>query len=321
MTAVRHLRVGALLAAGAAAGMAACVAIETAPGGVQSVRFDAAPPSIVTGDVLRDSAGRPTTLNAVAFDEDGRPVTNPRVRYAYVAVADTTGTGLRDTALVVDSMIGAVRATAPLRRAQGRVATVVGDRLQLVQTFEVVVAPDSQVPAADTINVLRYDCTDTRTTVRQDTGTGTFQYNAVALPSVTVRGVDTLRTRVGIRARLVRWDVDSGFWPFPGGRAPRVALTAGGRDSVPVIGIIDGAGTTPVLQPFDSTTSAGVSTARLHIRPYALGHDVVAAREFTVRVRVRGQPGPAPLANDPLYFRVRLVRTTTPVLGATPTCP
>ena len=318
MTRVRRLRVGALAAAGAAGGAAACVAIETAPGGVQSVRLEPAPPSVVAGDVLRDSAGRPIALSAVAFDEDGRPVANPRVRYAYVAAADTTGTGLRDTALVVDSLTGVVRATAPLRRAQGRVATVVGDRLQLVQTFEIVVPPDSLVPAADTINVLRYDCTDTGPGAVRDTGTAAlFRYTAVALPSVTVRGTDTLGARVGIRARLVRWDVDSG--PFPDNRIPRVALTAGGRDSVPVVGVIDA--TNDVLEPFDSTTSAGVSTARLRIRPYALGRDVVAAREFTVRVRVRGQPGPVRLANDPLYFRVRLARTTTPLLGATPTCP
>jgi hypothetical protein len=41
-----------------AAGLVAagCVAIETAPGGVQSMRLENAPPSVVAGDVLRDSA-------------------------------------------------------------------------------------------------------------------------------------------------------------------------------------------------------------------------------------------------------------------------
>jgi hypothetical protein len=60
---------------------------------------------------------------------------------------------------------------------------------------------------------------------------------------------------------------------------------------------------------------------RLRIRPAALGRDAVPARDFTVRVRARGQPGPRALANGTVYFRVRLERTATPLGGTTATCP
>ena len=310
------VRRSAALAAGAAC--AACVPIETAPNGVQSARFDAPPPpSIVAGDVLRDSAGVPTALRAVAFDGDDRAVETARVRYSFVPAGDTAA-GTRDTTLVVDSATGVVRATRPLGRTQGRVAAVVGERLQLLQTFEVVFAPDSVVPATDTIVVLRYDCTDPRAAIdaAPDTGTG-FRYNAVALPQVTVSGADAAGTRGGIRSRLVRWDVDSG--PFAGGRIPLAAPVAGGRDSVPAVAVIGAA--SDVRRPVDTTAaSTGTSTVRLRIRPQALGRDAVAARDFTVRVRGRAQPGPVPLANNPVYFRVRLARNPTPPAGAAPTC-
>ena len=301
------VRRSAALAAGAAC--AACVPIETAPNGVQSARFDAPPPpSIVAGDVLRDSAGVPTALRAVAFDGDDRAVETARVRYSFVPAGDTT--------LVVDSATGVVRATRPLGRTQGRVAAVVGERLQLLQTFEVVFAPDSVAAATDTIVVLRYDCTDPRTGLAVSPDTVSFQYNAVALPPITVRGADASGTRVGIRSRLVRWDVDSG--PFAGGRIPLAAPVAGGRDSVPAVAVIGAA--SDVRRPVDTTSATGTSTVRLRIRPQALGRDAVAAREFTVRVRGRAQPGPVPLANNPVYFRVRLARNPTPPTGAAPTC-
>jgi hypothetical protein len=284
---------------------------------VQSARFDAPPPpSIVAGDVLRDSAGAPTALRAAAFDGDDRAVETARVRYSFVPAGDTAS-GARDTTLVVDSATGVVRATRPLGRTQGRVVAVVGERLQLLQTFEVVFAPDSVVAAAGAIPVLRYDCTDPRAAidVAPDTGTG-FRYNAVALPAVTVRGTDASGARVGIRSRLVRWDVDSG--PFAGGRIPRAAPVAGGRDSVPAVAVIGAA--SDVRRSVDTTAAAGTSTVRLRIRPQALGRDAVAAREFTVRVRGRAQPGPVAIANNPVYVRVRLARNPTPPAGAAPTC-
>ena len=300
-------------------GAAGCVAIETAPGGVQSARLTTAPPSVVAGDVLRDSAGVETALAATAFDEDGRPVETARRRYSYVPATDTSGTGQVDTALVVDSATGEVRATLPFTRPQGRVAAVVGERLQIIQTFEIVPTPDSLATEAFDPPVLRYDCKDPGTAAFAvpDTGSSAFQYTAVRLPRVTVRG-DSLGTRVdAVRSRLVRWDVDSG--PFAGGRIPRVAVTAGGRDSVPAIAVV--AGAADVLRPLDTTSTAGVSGVRLRIRPAALGSDVVPAREFVVRVRARGQPARVPLANGTVYFRVRLARTTTPFGGPTATCP
>jgi hypothetical protein len=240
------------------------------------------------------------------------------VRYTYVPAADTTNTGIPDTALVVDSVTGAVRATLPLERRQGRVAAVVGERLQLIQTLEIVAPPDAMVAETFAPPTLRYDCSDPGSFALPlpDTGSALFQYNTVRLPSVTVRG-DSLGERVSIRSRLVRWDVDSG--PFAAGRIPRAALVAGGRDSVPAVSVV--AGGADVLRPLDTTSTAGVSQVRLRIRPAALGSGAVPAREFTVRVRARGQPGPRALANETLHFRVRLERTATPIRGGTPGCP
>jgi hypothetical protein len=306
-------------AAAALALAGACVAIETAPGGLQSAQITpAAPPSIVAGDVLRDSAGAPTAVAAVAFDEGGRPVTTATWRYTFLPATPAGSTDAPDTALVVDSVTGVVRATRPLLRPQGRVAAVVGGRLQLVQTFEIVPTPDSMVAAATAVPVLRYDCRDPGTFALPvpDTGSALFQFNAVRLPAVTVRG-DSAGRRVAIRSRLVRWDVDSG--PFAGGRIPRAATVAGGRDSVPAVAVVGAA--SDALRSLDTTSAAGVSSVRLRIRPAALGRDAVPQREFTVRVRARGQPGPQPLADGTLYFRVRLERTGTPLGGPTSTCP
>jgi hypothetical protein len=311
---------GWLLAAGGVAAAAGCVAIETAPGGVASVRLDAAPPSIVAGDSLRDSAGALTALRAVAFGEDGRPLETARVRYVFVPATDTGATGVRDTSLVVDSATGVVRATLPLRQQQGRVAAVVGERFQLVQTFEIVVQPDSLAYDAAAVPELRYECRDLRTEllpVPSDTARAAlFQWNAVALPPVTVYG-DTNGRPVTVPSRLMRWAVDSGPWPFPAGRPPRVALTAGGRDSVDAIAVI--AGGADRARPLDTTSTSGVSSVRLRIRPAALGRDVVPERDFVVRVRALGQPGRVPLARNPAYVRVRL-RRAPPTGQAAATC-
>lgn len=309
------------VAAGTVTALAAgaCVAIETAPGGLQSVRFEATPPSVVVGDTLRDSAGAVTVLRALAFDENDRLVATAPVRFAYVPTPDSTGAVRNDSVLVVDSLTGALRATRPLVRPQGRIAARVGDRFQLIDTLEIVIAPDSLVSATDTTRVLRYDCTDTRAAIFPvpDTGSARFAYSAVTLPAVTARGSDATGQRVGVPSRLMRYDVDSTpFWP---GAIPRVPLTPGARDSVPVIAIVGG--TTDRLRALDTTAAAtGASTVRLRIRPSALGRDVVPARDFTVRVRVRGQPGPRALANDPLFVRVRLSRNPTPLANRPATC-
>jgi len=309
----------ALAATVAALAAGACVAIETAPGGVQSVRFEASPPSVVVGDSLRDSAGVVTVLRALAFDENDRLVATAPVRFAYVPTPDSTGVVRADSALVVDSLTGALRATRPLVRTQGLVAARIGDRFQLIDTLEIVIAPDALVPAADTTPVLRYDCTDTRTAVAAlpDTGSAVFAYNTVTLPAITVRGTDATGARADVRSRLMRYDIDSS--PFPAGAIPRVAVVPGGRDSVPAIAIVGGS--TDRVRTLDTTAAAtGASTVRLRIRPSALGRDAVPARDFTVRVRVRGQPGPRPLANDPLFIRVRLSRNPTPLGNRPATC-
>jgi hypothetical protein len=283
---------------------------------VQSAQLATAPPSVVAGDVLRDSAGAPTALAAFGFGGDGRPLESRARAVRLRARRDAVDGGARHGARrrLADRRR---RATLPFTRAQGRVAAVVGDRLQVVQTLQIVPTPDSLAAEAFEPPVLRYDCTDPGSFALAvpDTGSALFQFNTVRLPAVTVRG-DSAGRRVAVRSRLVRWDVDSG--PFAAGRIPRVALVEGGRDSIPAVAVV--AGASDVLRPVDTTGVDGASTVRLRIRPAALGRDAVPAREFTVRVRARGQPGPRPIANGTVFFRVRLARTASP-LRPSATCP
>ncbi len=308
------VRFGAAVLAAALAG-GACVRLETAPGGVGSVRLEADPPSVVAGDVLRDSAGVPTAIRALAYDADGRELTTARVRFFYVPERDTTAGAAPDTALVVDSLTGAVRATLPRLRQQGRVAVRVGDAFQLLDTLRIVPAPDSlSTNRGAVLNTLRYNCQDPGTLLRPVPATGpdtARTTNVITLPAVTVFGRDT-----ALGGRLMRWDVDSS--PFPGNQIPRVPRVPGARDSVPAIAVVGG--TTDQLRSLDTTDASGASTVRLRLRPIGLGRETVAASEFQVRVRVRGQPGPRPLANDPLYFRVRLARQPAAPGESTPAC-
>lgn len=316
MTARRRAAALATLAIGAA-----CVKIETGPNGLQSARLANVPPSVVIGDTLRDSAGRPMVLQATGYDVNGNPLgpTMARVRYTYVP--DTTVAGVRDTALVVDSATGVVRATGVFTRAQGRVAAVVGEQLQILDTVAIVPVPDSVLAEAFTVPVLRFDCRDEGgfPVAIPDTGAATFGYNTVRLPTITVRG-DSSGTRVAVRRRLVRWDVVAS--PFPGNAIPRALRRLTGTDSVPAIAITGPDVLTDALRPVDTTSTAGgPSSVRLRVRPTAIGRAVIATDTFSVLVRAIAQPGPRAIRNDTVTFRVQLQRGLNPTITTPAACP
>ena len=270
-------------------GGAACVAIDTAPGGVASLRFDPLPPSIEIGDTLRDTLGAVLPLRGVAFDADDRPVATASLRYAAVPLTRDSVTQRVDTALAVDTLTGLVRATATWVAPQGRVAVRAGDRLQLLDTLAIVPRPDSLVRVAGRLPGFLYDCRDTTSTLDatlSDTGVAARAIgNATGPMAVVVRG-DSAGVRGPVRRWLVRWSIVS---PAPA-TIPIVTLPRSVA-TVPAIAVISG--TADRLVRWDTTDGAGRSTTRLRIRPFALGRAAFPPDSFDVVVRAeafrRGQ--------------------------------
>jgi hypothetical protein len=294
------------LAAGAAA---ACVRVDPGPNGVASARVVDAPPSVVRGDFLRDANGDSTVLRAQAFDESGRLVATAPVRFVYVPTRrDSLGRLVPDTALLVDSLSGAVRARNVFVSPDGVVAVRVGDRLQILDTLSIVPPPDSVALDTAVALPLRFDCADTarglaaRPLAPIAGGFDTlYAYNALGPFRVRVRG-DSAGTRVNVRRRLVRWRV------VTPASVPSVRLPGGtAADTVPAIGIVS----TDVdrLTGLDTTDNAGLSAVRLRVRPLGLGRAV--ANTTTVVLRAIAQRGPVAIRGargDTVFFQAQLVR-------------
>jgi hypothetical protein len=292
----------------AAAAAAACVRVDPGPNGVASARVADAPPSVVVGDVLRDANGEPTVLRAEGFDESGRPVSTAPVRFVYLPTRrDSLGRLVPDTALVVDSLSGAVRARNAFVSPEGVVAVRVGERLQILDTLAIVPRPDSVSADTAVTLALRFDCADTarrlaaRPLAPVAGGFDTlYAYNALGPFRVRVRG-DSASTRVNVRRRLVRWRVVTPR------AVPSVRLPGGSAaDTVPAIGVVS----TDVdrLTGLDTTDNGGLSAVRLRIRQFGLGRSAIPTDTFTVRLVADAQPGPGPLAGRTQTFEVRLAR-------------
>ena len=161
----------AAAAIGTAAAVAACVEITSGLGGVASIRLDPLPPSIVIGDTLRDSTGAALRLRGVAFDADGREVAEAPFRFTYVPLSRDT-TRRDDAALLVDSLTGVVRAAPPpFVTQQGRLGVRLGDRLQVLDTVDIVPRPRELGRAeqdGDSARVVFYDCRDPATVALQN---------------------------------------------------------------------------------------------------------------------------------------------------------
>lgn len=299
--------------AGVAALGAACVHIELAPNGVSSARLDPTPAAIVLGDVLRDSVGTPISVRGVAYDANSQPLATAAFRYAYVpSVPDTTPGATLDTALVVDSVTGMVRAGAKWLRSTGRVVARVGTNIQLADTLQIVPRPDSLI-ATVALDTLRYDCTDDRPNLIPRDTLGFF--NTVGPFTLVVRG-DSAGTRIPVRRWLVRWTVESAPAAIP-------TFTLPTKQTVPAIAVIANAVDRPLS--YDTTDATGTSTVRLRIRPTALGPGFSRDTLFRVRLRadviagagvpVRGSP-----ARD-TTFVVLMSRNSVPVVPNVASCP
>lgn len=318
MSVRRHLRgrqagaLAAVVTVGSAVTGVACVRIESAPNGVTSVRFDPSPPAIILGDSLRDSLGAPTRVRAVGYDASGNPVATATFRYSYVPYfPDTSAGAVIDTALVVDSATGAVRATGRWVKSQGRVVARIGSTLQLADTLQIVPRPNSLLPTP-AVRTLRFDCTDPRTTPVLEDTLLTFA-NTVGPFTLVVKG-DSLGTSIPVQRWLVRWSVDS----VPAA-VPTVTLATG--KTVPAIAIIPRTQLDRVIN-YDTTDATGTSSVLLRIRPTALGKSYVADTLFRVTLRAEVFTG-TPVNGNPAQgvFSVQLSRHGSPPTANDPvTC-
>ncbi len=297
---------GIAAAVGVAAGATACVKVDAAPGGIASVRLDAPPPSVALGDTLRDTLGVPVRVHGYAYDPTGNAIPTASFRFSYVpTVPDTTAGAVADTALVVDTATGAVRATKRWVASSGRVYARLGT-IAIADTIQIVPRADSVSATAPTDTVLRYSCADSRTGSVQtiDTIIGGFR-NTAGPFTVLVTG-DSAGTRVPVRRWYVRWSVDS----VPAA-IPTVPLTP--SVSVPAIAVISGAADQVI--GYDTTASStGASSVRLRIRPPALGPSYFAGTTFRVALRADVIAGAGvPVRGSPIrgVFAIRLNRDTT----------
>lgn len=323
-------------AAGTAAGLAACVPIETAPGGVASVQLDPVNPSIVVDDTLRDTLGRPVPLVARAFGPGGTPVTTPDFRYGQTPIGRDS-TDPTAVPLVVDSISGVTVATERFVTSRARVTARLGDRLQLVDTVDIVPRPTT-IRVAGTTAVtptVYFLCTDDRRQVANDT---IDQPAAGVRPALrgrlgtatqplTVRlSGDSAGDSVGVRRYLVRYRVTPPAAPLPAGSSAYVETEGtspyGDRRPAlyPVVGTVD------VRVGHDTTAADGTTQARLRFLAPLLtrarfpSDTIVADVEASAIDRwVDGAPRLVP--GSPVRFTVRLVRVSVDTLAGTRACP
>ena len=313
----RPAGVAALAAAAAYAG--ACVHIDTAPGGIAATRLAGVPPSIVIGDSLRDSVGAAIPVRGIAFDTKGAETATAGFRYTYIPAAPDTTTGATvDTALVVDSVTGAVRATRTWVKQTGRIFARIGSTIQLADTFQIVPRPTALVTGDTATVLLRYDCTDDRAGLvqRQASDSVTTLVNAAGPFALTVKG-DSAGTLVGVRRWLVRWSIDTVTAANP---TPTVTLASGAK--VPAIAI---ATATDALIAYDTTAlGSGTSSVLLRIRPTALDPAFNNDSLYTVTLRadvIRGAGQAVPGSPVRGVFRVRMQRNSHPVVPNVAHCP
>jgi hypothetical protein len=319
-------RLGALAAVTAVTAVAACVEITAGPGGVASIRLFDVPPSIVIGDVLRDSLGNELRLRGEAFDEDDQPVADAPFRFTYVPL--TRDTSVRDdTALVVDSVTGAVRATGPRFVAQqGRVGLRLGGRLQVLDTLDIVPRPtrlDRAAADGDSARVIYYDCREAVTAPLTSITLDSTAADSARVPrrsrfgnftslATLLLGDSAGRDSTPVRRFLVRYEL---LAPVA---VPTVQIPPPRAATRAAIAIIDGSSDTQI--GFDTTETSGLAQPRLRIFPAGITGTGLADTAVTVRAtaRWRGTTGPAV---DTVLFVVRFRPLVRSQLGTPITCP
>lgn len=303
-------RVAIAVAAASPAVIAACVEIQTAPGGVASLGLDPLPPSIVAGDVLRDTLGREVRLRAVAYDGTGNPIEGAELRYAGLSGPGRDTTQAARVPLVVDSLTGAVRALAPRVEPTARLGARLGDRLQILDTIAIVLRPTAlrRGTNADSTLTLRYLCVDTGRAVVVDTvlagnATPPLRVRLTADSAGASGPVAVAVPNAYVRYRILApSEIPRGRSPY-GDERPAFYLTPANVDR-------------PI--GYDTTGGNGETGTRLRVLPQLLTRARVPDT-LAVRIEATARGGELPLA-DTVRFTVRLVRRP-PTDGGLAACP
>ncbi len=216
--------------------IAACADVSTGPDEAAAIELSPYPsPSVVLGDTLRNVAGVVTPIRAIVRNGRGDIIPDAPIRYLS---ADFR----RDSALVVDTMTGIVRAVRAAT-TDGRLAARVGASLQVLRTLAVTTRPDSVDRSGQgTISLF--------TTTLPDTGRIQANSNASPLLNVTVRHRDSVTTAYeGVNAWPVRFEIISPANPTNDTSFAAYLVDDQGRASV-----------------FDTTDASGTAGRKVRVR-------------------------------------------------------
>ncbi len=235
-TVVRRRRVGLLALVGAASAVAmSCAEIGTGPDEAAAIEMPPFPsPSVVIGDTLRNIAGAVSPIRAIVLNVRGEVIPDAPVRYLY---ADA----LRDSALVVDTVTGIVRALR-VSKADARLAARIGPSLQVLRPLIVTTRPDSvDRNGQTTITALR--------TTLPDTGRARANLNTTTNFSVTVRHVESATAITTVNGWPVRFEL-----VYPANLS---------NDTTAAAYLVDDGGRASVL---DTTDNGGSASRRVRVR-------------------------------------------------------
>lgn len=117
--------------------LTACENVSGSPDVPASIEFaPLAFPSVALGDVMRDTLGNPQPFRAIVRNVRGDIIEDAPVRYLYVQLG-------RDSALQVDSVTGAVRATKVPSGSPVQLAARYQTALQILRDIKVSRTPDT----------------------------------------------------------------------------------------------------------------------------------------------------------------------------------
>jgi hypothetical protein len=260
--------------------LAACTDLPSSPETPFAIAFSRAPsPSVVLGDVLRDSAGAPAPLTAVAFNLRGDTIPGASITFFLVAKDSQPAT-------LVDDMITALSDTAYIGDTL-RVVAVAGGVQSTPVRIVVTVKPDSIARiGADTI---RFALPATDTLPMSNAMQVQLRHRPVAEP---VR--DTL-----VPSYEVRYRIDS---------------TSSGISDTSYVTISDDG---RHFSRVDTTDVNGIAARRVRIRrakfPYP--YDAIPPGQSavdTVFVSAGATYRGAQVAGGPIHFRVLVTLSKPP---------
>lgn len=271
-----RVRMAVVALAIAAAGSAACSEIGTGVQEAAAIELPPFPsPSVVVNDTLRDANGRVAPIKALVLNVKGDVIADAPVRYAYADFA-------RDSAILVDSATGIVRAVAPAKglSGDGRIAARVGGSLQVLRSLIVTTRPDSLVAQA-TGTLLTTVFPDTG---RLNAGRNTVQVNA------TVKHIEANNApSTGVNAWVVRFRLVTPANP--------------NNDSTASVFLVDES-----LRPsvIDTSNTSGIATRGVRVR--AASFPATPGALDSVRVEATASYRGVPLAGSPVTIAVPIKR-------------